>query len=32
MIRRSLAHDFRTFSLAAFLLFGLTMAVMFRSL
>ena len=31
MIRRSLAHDFRYFSLAAFVLFGLTMAVMFRS-
>src|SRR3989440_902580 len=32
MIRRSLAHDFRYFSLTAFVLFGLTMAVMFRSL
>jgi uncharacterized protein len=31
MIRRSLAHDFRYFSLTAFVLFGLTMAVMFRS-
>jgi predicted RND superfamily exporter protein len=31
MIRRSLAHDFRSFSLAAVVLFGLTMAVMFRS-
>jgi len=32
MLRRSLAHDFRYFSLAAFVLFGLTMAVLFRSL
>jgi predicted RND superfamily exporter protein len=32
MIRRNLVHDFRTFSLAALFLFGLTMAVMFRSL
>jgi len=32
IIRRSLAHDFRYFSLAAFVLFGLTMALMFRSL
>ncbi|PYI92590.1 MAG: hypothetical protein DME97_09770 [Verrucomicrobia bacterium] len=32
MIRRSLAHDFRYFSLTAVVLFGLTMAVMFRSL
>ncbi|HEV8617983.1 MAG TPA: MMPL family transporter [Candidatus Udaeobacter sp.] len=32
MIRRSLAHDFRYFSLAAFVLFGLTMAALFRSL
>ncbi|PYK41622.1 MAG: hypothetical protein DME60_02415 [Verrucomicrobia bacterium] len=31
MIRRSLAHDFRYFSLAAFVLFGLTMAALFRS-
>jgi uncharacterized protein len=31
MIRRSLAHDFVAFSLTAFVLFGLTMAVMFRS-
>lgn len=31
MIRRSLAHDFHYFSLAAVLLFGLTMAAMFRS-
>src|SRR6266700_2842806 len=31
MIRRSLAHDFWYFSLAAVVLFGLTMAVMFRS-
>jgi predicted RND superfamily exporter protein len=31
MIRRSLAHDFRYFSLTALLLFGLTMALMFRS-
>ncbi|HEX3818161.1 MAG TPA: MMPL family transporter [Chthoniobacterales bacterium] len=32
MIRRSLAHDFRYFSLTAFVLFGITMAVMFQSL
>src|SRR5882724_4579150 len=32
MIRRSLAHDFRYFTLAAFVLFGLTMAALFRSL
>jgi uncharacterized protein len=32
MIRRSLAHDFRYFSLTAFILFGVTMAVMFRSM
>jgi predicted RND superfamily exporter protein len=32
MIRRSLAHDFRYFSLTAVVLFGLTMAAMFRSL
>ncbi len=32
MIRRSLAHDFRYFSLTAVVLFGITMAVMFRSL
>ncbi|HEY4285025.1 MAG TPA: MMPL family transporter [Chthoniobacterales bacterium] len=32
MIRRSLAHDFWYFSLTAVLLFGITMAVMFRSL
>jgi predicted RND superfamily exporter protein len=31
MIRRSLAHDFRYFSIAAFVLFGLTMAALFRS-
>src|SRR6266705_2847535 len=31
MIRRSLAHDFWYFSLSAVVLFGLTMAVMFRS-
>src|SRR5205085_4290698 len=31
MIRRSLAHDFRYFSLTAVVLFGITMAVMFRS-
>jgi predicted RND superfamily exporter protein len=31
MIRRSLAHDFRYFSLTAVVLFGLTMAVLFRS-
>jgi predicted RND superfamily exporter protein len=32
MLRRSLAHDFRYFSLTAFVLFGLTMAALFRSL
>ena len=32
MIRRSLAHDFWYFSLTAVLLFGVTMAVMFRSI
>ena len=32
MIRRSLAHDFRYFSLTAVVLFGLTMALMFRSI
>jgi uncharacterized protein len=32
MLRRSLAHDFRYFSLTAVVLFGLTMAAMFRSL
>ncbi len=32
MIRRSLGHDFRYFSLTAFFLFGLAMALMFRSL
>ena len=31
LIRRSLAHDFWYFSLTAVVLFGLTMAVMFRS-
>jgi uncharacterized protein len=31
MLRRSLAHDFRYFSLTAVALFGLTMAVLFRS-
>jgi predicted RND superfamily exporter protein len=31
MIRRSLAHDFGYFSLTAVILFGLTMAFMFRS-
>src|SRR5881392_799711 len=31
MIRRSLSHDFWYFSLTAIILFGLTMAVMFRS-
>src|ERR1700757_2151626 len=31
MIRRNLAHDFRYFSLTAVVLFGLTMAAMFRS-
>src|SRR6266403_5373211 len=32
MIRRSLAHDFWYFSLTAVVLFGLTMAMMFRSI
>jgi uncharacterized protein len=32
MLRRSLAHDFRYFSLTAVVLFGLTMAALFRSL
>ncbi|MGH9694499.1 MAG: MMPL family transporter, partial [Bryobacteraceae bacterium] len=32
MVRRSLVHDFRSFSLVAFLLFGLTMALVFHSL
>src|SRR6266481_320436 len=32
MLRRSLAHDFRYFSLTAVILFGLTMAAMFRSI
>src|SRR3989440_8995767 len=32
MIRRSLAHDFWYFSLTAVVLFGLTMAAMFRSI
>src|SRR6266542_630709 len=31
MLRRSLAHDFRYLSLTALILFGLTMAAMFRS-
>src|SRR5712692_4987310 len=31
MVRRSLAHDFRYFSLTAVVVFGLTMAAMFRS-
>src|SRR5256886_7185912 len=31
MLRRSLAHDFRYFSLTAIILFGLSMAAMFRS-
>src|SRR5947207_8652786 len=31
MLRRSLEHDFRYFSLTAVVLFGLTMAAMFRS-
>src|SRR6266567_7441376 len=31
MLRRSLAHDFRYFSLTAIVLFGLTMAALFRS-
>src|SRR6266705_837402 len=32
MIRRSLAHDFRYFTLTAVALFGLTMAALFRSI
>ena len=32
MLRRSLAHDFRYFSLTAVALFGLTMAALFRSI
>src|SRR5438094_344159 len=32
MLRRSLAHDFRYFSLTAVILFGLTMAALFRSI
>jgi len=32
MLRRSLVHDFRYFSLTAVVLFGLTMAAMFRSI
>jgi predicted RND superfamily exporter protein len=32
MLRRSLEHDFRYFTLTAIVLFGLTMAVLFRSL
>jgi uncharacterized protein len=32
MIRRNLLHDFRIFSLTAFLLFGVVMLVLFRSL
>src|SRR5437016_3992854 len=32
VLQRSIAHDFRYFSLTAVVLFGLTMAVMFRSL
>ena len=32
MLRRNLTHDFRYFSLTAFVLFGLTMAALFRSL
>jgi uncharacterized protein len=32
MIRRNLLHDFRIFSLTAFVLFGLVMLVLFRSL
>ena len=32
VLQRSIAHDFRYFSLTAILLFGLTMAAMFRSL
>src|SRR2546426_6202653 len=31
LLRRSLAHDFRYFSLTAIVLFGLTMAALFRS-
>src|SRR6184192_546010 len=31
MLRRSLAHDFRYFTLTAIVLFGLTMAALFRS-
>jgi uncharacterized protein len=31
MMRRSLKHDFQTFSLTSFLLFGLAMLVLFRS-
>src|SRR5207244_11773685 len=31
MLRRSLAHDFRYFSLTAVVLFGLTLAALFRS-
>src|SRR5438132_1304362 len=32
MLRRSLVHDFRSFSLTAVILFGLTMPAMFRSI
>lgn len=32
MLRRSLEHDFRYFTLTAIVLFGLTMAVLFRSI
>ena len=32
MLRRSLAHDFRYFTLTAVVLFGLTMAALFRSM
>src|SRR5438270_4384583 len=32
MLKRSITHDFRYFSLAAVILFGVTMAAMFRSL
>ena len=32
MLRRNLAHDFRYFSLTAVVLFGLTMAALFRSI
>jgi predicted RND superfamily exporter protein len=32
MLRRSLAHDFRYFTLTAVVLFGLTMAALFRSI